>query len=56
MAQRIRSFDPIQMGKTLAALYLLLGVVFAIPFWLFGSMFGRMAGGGGGCRASASAW
>jgi hypothetical protein len=52
MAQRIRSFDPMQMGKTLAVLYLLLGAVFAIPFYLFSSAMGKMTSGGQSGMAS----
>ncbi|HET8634037.1 MAG TPA: hypothetical protein VFL88_07800 [Gemmatimonadales bacterium] len=38
MIQRIRRFDVGQAAKVLGLLYLLLGVVFAVIFWLVGSM------------------
>jgi hypothetical protein len=38
MIQRIRRFDVGQAAKVLGLLYLLLGVVFALIFWLVGSM------------------
>ncbi len=38
MIQRIRRFDVGQAAKVLGLLYLLLGVVFAVIFWMIGSM------------------
>lgn len=48
MKQRITGFGVLQMAKVLGLLYLLMGVVFAVVFLLFGSLMpeGEMADAG----------
>jgi hypothetical protein len=41
MQQRIKRFGVLQMAKVLGLLYLLMGVVFAAIFMLFGSLLPR---------------
>jgi hypothetical protein len=45
MAQRVRRIGVMPFATTMAALYLLLGVIILIPIMLFGGALSKMTGG-----------
>lgn len=45
MIQRLKSIGVGQMAKLLGALYFMLGIIFALIFWLVGSMMPTVAMG-----------